>query len=76
MTKRRTEDWLTRCLRSHAEIRQFIRYFKWADAQPADSLSSKGAPATVPVAVGLRGSVAPTMELSEPRGWPVGWTWQ
>ena len=28
---------------SHAEIRQFIRYFKWADAQSAGSLSSSGA---------------------------------
>ena len=72
VTKRRTEDWLTRWLRapekmlesdpdakamlkefnnlpmpnqslSHAEIRQYIRYFKWADAQPAGSLSSSGA---------------------------------
>jgi nitrite reductase (NO-forming) len=67
VTKRRTEAWLTRWLRSpekvlesdpdakamlkeynnlpmpnqnlsDAEIRQFIRYFKWADAQPAGSL--------------------------------------
>jgi nitrite reductase (NO-forming) len=72
VTKRRTEDWLTRWLRSPdsmltsdsdaqamlreynnlpmpnqnlspAEIRQFVRYFKWADAQPAGSLSSGGA---------------------------------
>ena len=28
---------------SVAEIRQFVRYFKWADAQPAGSLSSGGA---------------------------------
>jgi len=28
---------------SRAEIRQFIRYFRWADAQPAGSLSSSGA---------------------------------
>ena len=72
VTKRRTQDWLTRWLRSpekmlesdpdakvmlkeynnlpmpnqnlsDVEIRQFIRYFKWADAQPASSLSSSGA---------------------------------
>jgi nitrite reductase (NO-forming) len=72
VTKRRTEDWLTRWLKSpekmlesdpdakamlkeynnlpmpnqnlsHAEIRQYIRYFKWADAQPAGALSSTGA---------------------------------
>jgi len=72
VTKRRTEDWLTRWLRSpekmlesdpHAkamlkeynnlpmpnqnlsdtEIRQYIQYFRWADAQPAGSLSSSGA---------------------------------
>jgi nitrite reductase (NO-forming) len=72
VTKRRTEDWLTRWLRSPenmlasdpaaqallkeynnlpmpnqhlspSEIRQFVRYFKWADAQPAGSLSSGGA---------------------------------
>lgn len=71
VTKRRTEDWLTRWLRSpekmlesdpgakamlkeynnlpmpnqnlsDAEIRQFIRYFQWADAHPAGSLSSSG----------------------------------
>jgi nitrite reductase (NO-forming) len=71
VTKRRTEDWLTRWLRSSenmlasdpaaqallkeynnlpmpnqhlspSEIRQFVRYFKWADAQPAGSLSSSG----------------------------------
>jgi nitrite reductase (NO-forming) len=27
---------------SDAEIRQYIRCFKWADAQPAGSLSSSG----------------------------------
>jgi len=72
VSKRRTEDWLTRWLRSPermletdadakamlkeynnlpmpnqnlsaAEIRQFIRYFKWVDAQPAGSLSAGGA---------------------------------
>ena len=72
VTKRRTEEWLTRWLRSpekmlesdpdaklmlkeynnlpmpnqnlsHAEIRQFIRYFKWVDAPAAGSLSSSGA---------------------------------
>ena len=72
VTKRRTEEWLTRWLRSpdkmlesdpdakamlteynnlpmpnqnlsDTEIRQFIRYFKWADAQPAGSLSSGAA---------------------------------
>ncbi|MGH2607471.1 MAG: multicopper oxidase domain-containing protein [Tepidiformaceae bacterium] len=72
VTKRRTEDWLTRWLRSpekmlesdhdakamlkeynnlpmpnqnlsDAEIRQYIRYFKWVDAQPAGALSSSGA---------------------------------
>jgi len=25
---------------------------------------------------GVQGAMAPTMELSEPTGWPVGWTWQ
>jgi hypothetical protein len=30
----------------------------------------------VPVAGAFRGWVAPTMELSEPTGWPDGWTWQ
>ena len=68
VTKRRTEDWLTRWLRSpekmlesdpdakamlkeynnlpmpnqnlsDAEIRQYIQYFRWADAQPAGALS-------------------------------------
>jgi len=72
VTKRRTEDWLTRWLKSpekmlesdpdsramlkehnnlpmpnqnlsDAEIQRYIRYFKWADAQPAGSLSSSGA---------------------------------
>ena len=71
VTKRRTEDWLTRWLKapekmlesdpdakamlkeynlpmpnqnlSDVEIRQFLRYFKWADAQPAGSLSAGGA---------------------------------
>jgi nitrite reductase (NO-forming) len=72
VTKRRTEDWLTRWLKSpekmlesdpdakamlkeynnlpmpnqnlsDIEIRQYIRYFKWADAQPAGALSSTGA---------------------------------
>jgi nitrite reductase (NO-forming) len=72
VTTRRTEDWLTRPLRSpekmlesdpdakallkeynnlpmpnqnlsETEIRQFIRYFKWADAQPAGALPSSGA---------------------------------
>jgi nitrite reductase (NO-forming) len=71
VTKRRTEDWLTRWLKSpekmlesdpdakamlkeynnlpmpnqnlsDVEIRQYIRYFKWADAQPAGALSSAG----------------------------------
>jgi hypothetical protein len=28
---------------SDAEIRQYIMYFKWADAQPVGSLSSSGA---------------------------------
>jgi nitrite reductase (NO-forming) len=28
---------------SDPEIRQFIRYFKWVDAQPAGPLSSGGA---------------------------------
>jgi len=28
---------------SDAEIRQFIRYLKWVDAQPAGSLSAGGA---------------------------------
>jgi len=72
VTKRRTEDWLTRWLKSpekmvesdpdaramlkeynnlpmpnqnlsDAEIQRYIRYLKWADAQPAGSLSSSGA---------------------------------
>jgi nitrite reductase (NO-forming) len=72
VTKRRTEDWLTRWLKSpekmlesdpdaramlkehnslpmpnqnlsDAEIQRHIRYFKWADAQPAGSLSSSRA---------------------------------
>jgi nitrite reductase (NO-forming) len=72
VTKRRTEDWLTRWLKSpekmlesdpdaramlkeynnlpmpnqnlsDSEIHRYIRYFKWADAQPAGSLSSSGA---------------------------------
>lgn len=67
VTRRRTEDWLTRWLKapekmlesdpdakamlkeynnlpmpnqnlSDVEVRQYIRYFKWADAQPAGSL--------------------------------------
>ena len=71
VTKRRTEDWLTRWLRSpekmlesdpdakamlkeynnlpmpnqnlsDAEIRQYVEYFRWADAQPAGALSSSG----------------------------------
>jgi len=71
VSKRRTEDWLTRWLRSPermletdadakamlkeynnlpmpnqnlsaAEIRQFIRYFKWVDAQPMGSVSAGG----------------------------------
>lgn len=28
---------------SDVEIQRYIRYFKWADAQPAGSLSSSGA---------------------------------
>jgi nitrite reductase (NO-forming) len=27
---------------SDAEVRQYIRYFKWAEAQPPGSLSSSG----------------------------------
>ena len=28
---------------SDAEVRQYIKYFKWVDAQPAGSVSSGGA---------------------------------
>ena len=87
VTKRRTEDWLTRWLRapermlesdpdakamlkeynnlpmpnqnlSRAEIRQYIQYFKWVDAQPPGSLSSSASRPLTP---------RPTVTVASPR---------
>jgi hypothetical protein len=62
-----------------------IAWKSWVELEVLDSItgsaSSNDANSRTTVTIfvmisAFRGSVAPTMELSEPRDWPVGWTWQ